>query len=132
MTIREKGWASIQLEPPTHEHVRTWLWGYYRHPRAAELAGVLEQAYPEAHSNPSLLLSFFVAFDRQLKGASSIASVSDEHVKQEFERYLNRDRRLAQDIIDAIQRSELAEGCLEMLKCILAFKRLQIRVEYVS
>ena len=131
MTIREKGWASIQLEPPTHEHVRTWLWGYYRHPRAAELAGVLEQAYPEAHSNPSLLLSFFVAFDRQLKGASSIASVSDEHVKQEFERYLNRDRRLAQDIIDAIQRSELAEGCLEMLKCILAFKRLQIRVEYV-
>jgi len=129
--VNEQHWTSIQLEPPKSEHLRTWLWGYYRHPRAAELLGVLERTYLEARAI-SLVLSFFIVFDRQLGDRTLIAEVNDDRLKQEFERYLNRDRRIAQDIINTIAQSELAEGCLEMLKYILAFKRPQVRVEHVK
>lgn len=132
LEVDEQDWKSIELEQPTHEHLRAWLWGYYGHPRAAELLGVLERTYSEARTSPGLVLSFFIIFDRQLADKKLIAEVDDERVGQEFERYLNRDKRIAQGIISTIAQSELAQGCLEMLKYILAFKRPQVRVERVK
>jgi len=132
INIRDKQWTSIQLELPTPERMRTWLWGYYRHPRAVELMDILERNYPEACSNAGLVLSFFRGyFDKQLSAKDRIAEIDRERICQEFEKYLHRDRRIAQDIITAISESEHAEGCLEMLKYLLAFKRPRVRCEHL-
>jgi hypothetical protein len=130
--VKEQGWVAIRLEPPTPEHLRTWLWGYYHHARATELLNVLEKAFSQVRNNPGLVLSFLVFLDRRYGDTKPIIELDDQKVKQEFERYLARDRRIAQEIISAISREESAEGCLEMLKYILAFRRPKVRVQHVK
>ncbi|MCL4552832.1 MAG: hypothetical protein M1305_04680, partial [Candidatus Marsarchaeota archaeon] len=132
LQVSARGWTSVPLEPFGQEELRTWLWGHFRSSLMVQLSEELERTYPEAHDAPALMLSFFKMLDRRLGREKLLEGFHDETLKQEFELFLNRDRRVAQDIIHAIQQEDAGAGSVEMLRYLLAFKRTQVRVQHLK
>lgn len=131
--IKEKEWVSFELPVPTLSDIRTWLWGYYNHQVATDLLDTLDKEYAVISENPSLALAFFIRYDReQIQSKGDIVSIQQPEIELAFERFLNRDRRVARDIIQAINKHENAEGAIEMLKYILAYKKPKIRVDHLK
>lgn len=121
--------TAIGLAPPTLTDLRGWLWGHYPTGRTTEVLDFLLNTYGRETADPGTLLQFFIQMDRQRMGEAHIGSLTDEQVRSEFERYLNRDKRVVGDVLEMIQSHELASECFEFLKFFLAFKKPQVRVD---
>lgn len=131
--IREQGWDALELPIPTLSDVKTWLWGYYNHQSASDLLDVLDEDYVEISENPSLALAFFIRLDKErIQNTNNIQDITPSEVKLAFDRFLNRDRRITREVIQAIAKHEAGEGSIEMLKYILAYKKPKIRVEHIK
>jgi hypothetical protein len=117
----ERGYAMIPLEAPGVPQVIALLWSYYQDERIENLVNDLCRTYSEASANPNTVLSFF-ASQEAAAGNGGVFGMREEELYSRFEQHLNRDRRIAADILDAVQKLESHEGCFELLKYLLAFR----------
>lgn len=134
--MREIGWHSVELAIPTLTDLRTWLWGYYQDRSAVDSLHILEREYAEARENPSLTLAFFMRYDAEkasdTSGIGSNNSFATEALFQQFDRFLRRDRREVRAVLQSIEQHDGGQGAIEMLKYVLAFKKLEVRADYVK
>lgn len=130
MRYGDKEATLVSLRSPGPEELQAWLRGYYGTPHVLNLLDVLRRDYQDETADVGSLIPFFKRFDRLIaKEGISVEDVGEETLTVEFEKYLHRDRRKAQDIISAIAAATNAvEETLEVLKYILAFKKTKIRV----
>lgn len=130
--VKEQGWTSCELPIPSLSDLRAWLWLYYNHEAATKLLDVLDKEYTEISENPSLALAFFTKHDRErIKSRDDVVGIEYDDIKLSFERFLNRDRRVAQQVIQAIGEHKNGDGAIEMLKYILAYKKHKVPVEHI-
>ena len=121
----ERGYAMIPLQAPGVAQVIALLWSYYQDERIEGLVHDLRRTYSEASANPNTVLSFFASQEAGA-GDGSVFGMFAEELHARFEQHLNRDRRIASDILDAVQKLESHQECFELLKYLLAFRSNRI------
>jgi hypothetical protein len=123
LMLIERGFNAIEVQIIDSAELTGLLWSYYREPQAEQQQRQLEFAYPEARSNTGMLLAFFRFVDKKL-GTENLLSISDQDLEYEFEQFLNRDHRVVEEILSAIEKKAGAHaaGCLELLKYVLAHR----------
>lgn len=129
--VNDQKWLPIELTQPRFEDIQSWLFGFDKSIRAVELVETLRQTFDEAASNSGILLSFFRSLSEE---KFELIKNDKEKLRQEFESYLSRDRQAMKIIIEIIEQEKTtAEGCFEMLKYIMAFKKTtRIRADFIE
>lgn len=122
----------IELHMPKYEELLTWLLQYTQTLETRRILSVLRRRYPSLSKDTGLLLSFFVKLDQKTSLRELDSSFDETRIAEEFESFLNRDKRVAQDIVGIIERKENGQEILEVLKYVLAFKRQTVRVDHLQ
>lgn len=128
-----QSWLPICIAPMDLEQLTEILCEYFGDSTPRRLLKVLGEEDPEALQRTGQLLGFFVWLETVLaKEQRSLRELQESELIAEFQRYVCRDLREIEEIVDALRSQDETGGSLTLLKFLLAFQKHPVRADLLA
>jgi hypothetical protein len=130
---RNASWVPLCITPLHLDELVQILCDYYDSSVPERLIGIIAKQFPESVATTGQLLGFFDMLERVLaKDHRVLQEVQEAELLDQFDRYIHREQREVQELIDATKARDCGEGALQFLKFMLGFRKRPVRVEFIE